>query len=184
MGCHKTELLLPPEEEIELGGTTIFPGDSTPAESYIAILTPQEVREGVDALAKYARPGSGVIDLHLMGCVSYESSFINGKRYETGVSFGVGIPGVPLNWSIPSPSNFFDLFPRHSDWEATHINTKPKRHRPTSKALAILVSLVRGPGMDDAVWNHAVFSKDRDRLLTSAVAQRSSVSEPWLEAPG
>ena len=26
--------------------------------------------------------------------------------------------------------------------------------------------------MDDAVWNHAVFSKNRDRLLTSAVAQR------------
>lgn len=24
--------------------------------------------------------------------------------------------------------------------------------------------------MDDAVWNHAVFSKDRDRLLTSEVA--------------
>jgi len=29
-----------------------------------------------------------------------------------------------------------------------------------------------GLGMDDAVWNHAVFSKNRDRLLTSAVAQR------------
>ena len=28
-----------------------------------------------------------------------------------------------------------------------------------------------GLGMDDAVWNHAVFSKNRDRLLTSAVAQ-------------
>jgi transposase len=27
-------------------------------------------------------------------------------------------------------------------------------------------------GMDDTVWNHAVFSKDRDRLLTSEVAQR------------
>jgi transposase len=26
-------------------------------------------------------------------------------------------------------------------------------------------------GMDDAVWNHAVFSKNRDRLLTSDVAQ-------------
>jgi len=26
--------------------------------------------------------------------------------------------------------------------------------------------------MDDAVWNHAVFSKNRDRLLTSDVAQR------------
>ena len=26
--------------------------------------------------------------------------------------------------------------------------------------------------MDDAVWNHAVFSKNRDRLLTSEVAQR------------
>jgi transposase len=29
-----------------------------------------------------------------------------------------------------------------------------------------------GLGMDDAVWNHAAFSKKRDRLLTSAVAQR------------
>ena len=29
-----------------------------------------------------------------------------------------------------------------------------------------------GVGMDDAVWNHAVFSKNRDRLLTSDVAQR------------
>ncbi len=27
-----------------------------------------------------------------------------------------------------------------------------------------------GLGMDDAVWNHAVFSKNRDRLLTSDVA--------------
>jgi hypothetical protein len=26
--------------------------------------------------------------------------------------------------------------------------------------------------MDDAVWNHAVFSKNRDRLLTGEVAQR------------
>jgi transposase len=29
-----------------------------------------------------------------------------------------------------------------------------------------------GLGMDDAVWNHAVFSKNRDRLLTSDVAQQ------------
>jgi len=29
-----------------------------------------------------------------------------------------------------------------------------------------------GLGMDDSVWNHAVFSKNRDRLLTSEVAQR------------
>src|SRR6202789_906970 len=29
-----------------------------------------------------------------------------------------------------------------------------------------------GLGIDEAVWNHAVFSKNRDRLLTSAVAQR------------
>ena len=29
-----------------------------------------------------------------------------------------------------------------------------------------------GLGMDDAVWNHAVFSKNRDRLLSSVVAQR------------
>jgi transposase len=29
-----------------------------------------------------------------------------------------------------------------------------------------------GLGMDVAVWNHAVFSKNRDRLLTSDVAQR------------
>src|SRR5271170_5016026 len=29
-----------------------------------------------------------------------------------------------------------------------------------------------GLGMDDAVWNHAVFSKNRERLLTSDVAQR------------
>ena len=29
-----------------------------------------------------------------------------------------------------------------------------------------------GLGMDDVVWNHAVFSKNRDRLLTSEVAQR------------
>ena len=28
-----------------------------------------------------------------------------------------------------------------------------------------------GLGMDDAVWNHAVFSKNRDRLLNSEVAQ-------------
>ena len=29
-----------------------------------------------------------------------------------------------------------------------------------------------GLGMDDAVWEHSVFSKNRDRLLNSAVAQR------------
>ena len=29
-----------------------------------------------------------------------------------------------------------------------------------------------GPGMDDAIWEHSVFSKNRSRLLTSAVAQR------------
>ena len=29
-----------------------------------------------------------------------------------------------------------------------------------------------GLGMDDSVWNHAVFSKNRDRLLTSDVAQQ------------
>jgi transposase len=29
-----------------------------------------------------------------------------------------------------------------------------------------------GLGMDDGVWEHSVFSKNRDRLLTSAVAQR------------
>jgi transposase len=29
-----------------------------------------------------------------------------------------------------------------------------------------------GLGMDHAVWNHAVFSKNRDRLLTSDVAQQ------------
>jgi hypothetical protein len=29
-----------------------------------------------------------------------------------------------------------------------------------------------GLGMDEAVWNHTVFSKNRDRLLTSDVAQR------------
>ncbi len=29
-----------------------------------------------------------------------------------------------------------------------------------------------GLGMDDGMWNHAVFSKNRDRLLTSDVAQR------------
>jgi hypothetical protein len=28
--------------------------------------------------------------------------------------------------------------------------------------------------MDDAVWNHAVFSKNRDRLLNNEVAQRFS----------
>ena len=28
-----------------------------------------------------------------------------------------------------------------------------------------------GLGMDDTMWNHAVFSKNRDRLLTSEVAQ-------------
>jgi transposase len=29
-----------------------------------------------------------------------------------------------------------------------------------------------GLGMDDDVWEHSVFSKNRDRLLTSDVAQR------------
>jgi transposase len=29
-----------------------------------------------------------------------------------------------------------------------------------------------GLGMDDAVWNHAVFSKNRDRLLNSEVARQ------------
>src|ERR1700688_1729191 len=29
-----------------------------------------------------------------------------------------------------------------------------------------------GLGMDDAIWEHSVFSKNRDRLLTSAVSQR------------
>jgi transposase len=34
-----------------------------------------------------------------------------------------------------------------------------------------------GLGMDDAVWHHAAFSKNRDRLLRSAVAQQFFVSE-------
>ena len=29
-----------------------------------------------------------------------------------------------------------------------------------------------GLGMDDVTWNHAVFSKNRDRLLNSEMAQR------------
>lgn len=42
-----------------------------------------------------------------------------------------------------------------------------------------------GLGMDDAVWNHAVFSKNRDRLLNSEVAQRffaevKDLAEPFL----
>jgi transposase len=36
----------------------------------------------------------------------------------------------------------------------------------------LLVRWFVGLGMDDAVWNHAVFSKNRDRLLTSDVAQQ------------
>ena len=36
----------------------------------------------------------------------------------------------------------------------------------------LLFRLFVGLGMDDAVWNHAVFSKNRDRLLTSDVAQQ------------
>jgi transposase len=37
-----------------------------------------------------------------------------------------------------------------------------------------------GLGMDDAVWNHAVFSKNRDRQLTSSVAQQffAEVNKP------
>jgi transposase len=39
-----------------------------------------------------------------------------------------------------------------------------------------------GLGMDDAVWNHAVFSQNRDRLLTSDVAQNaeSKLWPSWL----
>ena len=29
-----------------------------------------------------------------------------------------------------------------------------------------------GLGIDDAMWNHAVFSKNRDRLFTSEMARR------------
>jgi transposase len=36
----------------------------------------------------------------------------------------------------------------------------------------LLLRWLVGLGMDDAVWNHAVFSKNRDGLLTSDVAQR------------
>ena len=36
----------------------------------------------------------------------------------------------------------------------------------------LLFRWVVGLGMDDAVWNHAVFSKNRDRLLNSEVAQQ------------
>ena len=32
--------------------------------------------------------------------------------------------------------------------------------------------------MDDAVWNHAVFSKNRDRLLTADVANFNKFLEP------
>ena len=35
-----------------------------------------------------------------------------------------------------------------------------------------VVPLVLGLGMDDQVWNHVVFSKNRDRLFTSDVARR------------
>jgi transposase len=35
-----------------------------------------------------------------------------------------------------------------------------------------------GLGMDDAVWNHAVFSKNRDRLLNSEVAQSQAHLPP------
>jgi len=40
-----------------------------------------------------------------------------------------------------------------------------------------------GLGMDDAVWNHAVFSKNRDRLLTSDVAQRFFAEVNRLRLP-
>jgi transposase len=36
-----------------------------------------------------------------------------------------------------------------------------------------------GLDMDNAVWNHAVFSKNRDRLLTSEVAQRFFAEVNW-----
>jgi len=36
-----------------------------------------------------------------------------------------------------------------------------------------------GLGMDDAVWNHAVFSKNRDRLLNSEVAQQFFAAVNW-----
>jgi transposase len=39
-------------------------------------------------------------------------------------------------------------------------------------AYNILFRWFVGLGMDDAMWNHAVFSKNRDRLLTSDVAQQ------------
>jgi transposase len=38
--------------------------------------------------------------------------------------------------------------------------------------MSLLFRWFVGLGMDDAVWHHAVFSKNRDRLLSSAVAQQ------------
>lgn len=40
-----------------------------------------------------------------------------------------------------------------------------------------------GLGMDDVVWNHAVFSKNRDRLLTSDVAQQFFTAVVGLARP-
>lgn len=36
-----------------------------------------------------------------------------------------------------------------------------------------------GIGVDDAAWDHSVFSKNRDRLLAGETSRRSSWSRCW-----
>ena len=51
-------------------------------------------------------------------------------------------------------------------------SVRPERQLVEQLDYDLLFRWFVGLGMDGRVWNHAVFLKNRDRLLTSEIAQR------------
>lgn len=87
LGCGQ---VLAPNIDV---GTTIFPNGSASPYILSPTLSPVKIQEGVDRIAKDARPGSKLLTLHLLGCIVYESSFkVTPSPYETGFSFALASP--------------------------------------------------------------------------------------------
>jgi hypothetical protein len=96
-------------------GTTIFPNHPTLPDIENVLVSPDQIQQG---LIKHARPGTRLLDLHLIGCIVYQSSFDVASRYETGFSFAVAAPDkehpgtrLPVELGISIPVRSLGLFP-------------------------------------------------------------------------
>lgn len=106
MGCRRTVPIT--DSEADQPGPTIFPDTDVPPEPFEGILNPGEIEKG---LLKHARPGSRVVNLYLVGCIAYQSSFNAKKLYETGISFGVGEPLLATDAGVSIPRSRLRLIP-------------------------------------------------------------------------